>query len=222
MATPSPSSDGQAQPGKRLIPTAALLTSGEFVAAQASDDELLSRLALGKGRETALPELFTRHSEKSLRLAYRILGDWQASEEAVQDAFLRLADKAHLWRGECGCNTFFTRVLVNVCRNRGRVLRSNKNEIARGGAPTGLWAGLAASSRITEVAQRLEQEEVRRGIREAIERLPENYREVLILRDLEGWTYQRIAETLEVSLDEVKIWIFRGRRKLREILETRS
>jgi RNA polymerase sigma-70 factor (ECF subfamily) len=204
------------------VPDAASLPSGEYVAAQATDDELLSRLKLGKGRETALPELFTRHGEKSLRLAYRILGDWQSAEEAVQDAFLRLADKAHLWRGESGFQTFFTRVLVNVCRNRGRAMRTHKNENSRGGAPTGLWAGLAESSRVTEVAKRLEEEEVRQEIREAIQKLPENYREVLILRDLEGWSYQKIAETLEVSLDEVKIWIFRGRKKLREILERKA
>ena len=216
---PPPESDG---PGKRLKPDAASLPSGEYPAAKATDDELLSRLALGKGRETALPELFERHGEKSLRLAARILGDWQAAEEAVQDAFLRLAAKAHLWRGDCGFNTFFTRLLVNVCRNRSRTLRSAPGQMNTGGAPSGLMASLKASTRITAVAKHLEEEEARREMREAFDSLPENFREVLLLRELEGWSYQQIAETLELSLDDVRIRIYRGRRKLREFVENKE
>jgi len=196
--------------------------SGQFCASDQTDDELLSRLAMGKGKETALPELFERHGPRALRLAARILNDWQGAEEAVQDAFLRLADKAYLWRGECSFNTFFTRLLINVCRNR---LRRGHDALAKGklvGSPSVLLGGLAASSRMTEAGKRMQSEETRQAVREAMQQLPEKYREPLVLRELEGLEYKEIAEILEASLDEVRIWIYRGRQRLREILADRE
>lgn len=219
---PAPSPNAKHLPGGRLDPHAGLLPSGQYDASAASDDELLSRLASGRGRETALPELFARHGERSLRLAARILGDFQAAEEAVQDAFVRLADKASLWRGDASFNTFFTRLLVNLCRSR---RRRGHDVLAKGqnvGTPSQVLGGLAASSRITEVAKRLRAEEVRQAVHEALEALPEKYREVLVLRELQGLSYKEIAEVLEASLDEVRIWIYRGRERLRQVLEGRE
>lgn len=169
-----------------------------------------------------MPELFRRHGDSSLRLAVRILGDWQAAEECVQDAFLRLAEKASLWRGEAGFRTFFTRLLINVCRNR---RRRGHDVLAKGkiqGRASSLLGGVAASSRITEVAKQLQAEEARQTVREAIDQLPEKYREVLVLRELEGLSYKEIADVLEASLDEVRIWIYRGRNRLRVLLEGRE
>jgi RNA polymerase sigma-70 factor (ECF subfamily) len=209
--------------GSRRSDSEALnVPSGQFNARGATDEELLSRLALGRGHETALPELFERHGPRSLRLAARVLNDWQGAEEAVQDAFLRLADKAPLWRGECGFNTFFTRLLINVCRNR---LRRGHDALAKGqvlGSPSQLLGGLAASSRLTEAGKKMQAEEVKQAVREALAQLPEKYREPLILRELEGYEYKEIALILDASLDEVRIWIYRGRQRLKELLAERE
>ena len=208
--------------GKHSDPGAGLAASALFDAHGSSDEALLSRLAAGRGRETALPELFARHSERALRLAGHILGDWQAAEESVQDAFLRLADKAHLWRGDASFTTFFKRILVNVCRSR---RRRGHDVLAKGqiaGSPSQMLGGVAASSRITEVARQMQAEEVRRAVREALEKLPEKFREVLILRELEGLDYKAIAAVQDATLDEVRIWIYRGRQRLRAILEGRE
>lgn len=213
---------GKPAVGRRSDAEELSVPSGQFHASAATDDELLSRLALGRGRETALPELVERHGQRALRLAARILNDWQGAEEAVQDAFLRLAQKAPLWRGECGFGTFFTRILVNVCRNR---LRRGRDALARGhvaGSPSRLLGGVAASSRLTEVARGMQREEARQALLSALQRVPAKYREPLILRELEGYSYSQIAEILEASLDEVRIWIFRGRQRLREVLEARG
>lgn len=177
---------------------------------------------MGKGRETALPELFARHGERARRLAVQILGDWQSAEEAVQDSFLRLAEKAPLWRGESGFRTFFTRLLVNVCRAR---RRRGHDFLAKGrnvGSPSGVLRGVAASTRITEVAGRMQTEEIRLAVHGALQQLPEKFREVLILRELEGLGYKEIAVILDASLDEVRIWIYRGRERLRATLEGRE
>ena len=217
-----PPMDAMREQGKHIDPNAGLAASTIFDAKAASDETLLSRLAAGKGRETALPELFARHSERSLRLARNILNDWQTAEEAVQDAFLRLAAKAHLWRGDASFNTFFTRLLVNVCRSR---RRRGHDVLAKGqiaGTPSQMLGGVAASSRITEVARRMQAEEVKRAVREALDKLPEKFREVLILRELEGLDYKAIAEIQDATLDEVRIWIYRGRQRLRAVLEGRE
>lgn len=209
-------------PGPRRDPAAGLAASALFDAAGASDEQLLSRLAEGRGRETALPELFARHGDRALRLAHHILGDWGTAEESVQDAFLRLADKAHLWRGDASFNTFFTRLLVNVCRSR---RRRGHDVLAKGkiaGSPSQVLGGVAASSRVTDLAKKMQAEEIRRAVREAMEQLPEKFREVLVLRELEGLDYKAIAEILDATLDEVRIWIYRGRQRLRAILEGRE
>ncbi|MBI3828060.1 MAG: RNA polymerase sigma factor [Planctomycetes bacterium] len=214
--------DDPKAPGSRRDPQAGLMASAMFDAAGSSDEVLLSRLAEGKGRETALPELFARHGDRALRLARNILGDWQTSEEAVQDAFLRLAEKAHLWRGDASFNTFFTKLLVNVCRSR---RRRGHDAIAKGnlvGSPSQVLGGVAASSRITDLARQMQAEELRRTVRGALDKLPEKFREVLVLRELEGLDYKAIAEIQDATLDEVRIWIYRGRQRLRAILEGRE
>jgi len=218
---PDPTS-GAPRANRRSDDEELAVPSGEFRATGQNDDDLLSRLAMGHGRETALPELFERHGPRALRLAARILNDWQGAEEAVQDSFLRLSDKAHLWRGECSFNTFFTRMLINVCRNR---LRRGHDALAKGqivGSPSVLLGGLAASSRLTEAGKQMQAEETRQAVREAMQQLPEKYREPLVLRELEGLEYKEIAEILEASLDEVRIWIYRGRQRLRDILSDRQ
>lgn len=212
----------QPRPNRRSDKEELSVPSGAFKASGQTDEDLLSRLALGRGRETALPELFERHGARALRLAARILNDWQGAEEAVQDSFLRLSDKAYLWRGECSFNTFFTRMLINVCRNR---LRRGHDALAKGklvGSPSVLLGGLAASSRLTEAGKRMQDEETRQAVREAIQQLPEKYREPLVLRELEGLEYKEIAEILEASLDEVRIWIYRGRQRLKDHLSGRE
>jgi RNA polymerase sigma-70 factor, ECF subfamily len=178
----------------------------------AESDELLMR-KVAKGDLTAFRLLVERWEGAAKRYAYRIFGDYQAAEDAAQETFVRLYRSAGRYEPTAKFSTYFYTVLGNLCRDRIRAQRrkSGHGEIVEDvfvlddtvAAPEGL---------APEV--RVESEEERLLVREAVSELPEKLREALSLREFEGLSYQEIAGVMDANLGEVKTWIHRGRRRL--------
>ncbi|MGH7144866.1 MAG: RNA polymerase sigma factor [Planctomycetota bacterium] len=185
-------------------------------AGAAADVELVHALSSEQG-DLALAELIRRHAARSLQTARRVVGDFHLAEEAVQDAFMRLALKAKLFRGqsEGEFRTFFYRMLLNCCIRAGQKA-GRRREHAAGSA---VIKNIAASTRIVDVTRGLREEEARRQVRWALDRLPDRQRICLILREMDGQSYKEIATVLQVNLNDVRVWIHRGRKRLKTILE---
>jgi len=186
---------------------------------ESSEAELLER-ARG-GDLTAFEQLFEPHSNRLYRLAWHLLGKGSDAEDAVQEALLHAYQGLAGFRGESRFSTWLFRILLNACRMRLRQ-ESRRESLSfeelglafdQGGVllkPVRTWPVPAQ-----EVVLRNEMRDV---IRQGLAELPENYREVLVLVDMEGLSNQEAADSAEVSLSALKARLHRARLYLRHKL----
>ncbi|NJN14459.1 MAG: RNA polymerase sigma factor [Planctomycetes bacterium] len=179
-------------------------------------EPLMARMALGD--TSACEELMRTYGGAAYRFAYRIFRDRQISEDVSQELFFKLYRNAGRYEPQGKFTTYFYKVLNNLCLDTLR--RMNRKSLpdfqsfenpVLDGMPHGNVAGQP------EPAARLAEE--RRLVREAIGKLPESQRKVIVLRELEELKYREIAEVLDLSLNEVKVLIHRGRKALLRILQ---
>ncbi len=157
-----------------------------------------------------------QNQERVYRLALYLLGNAEEAKDAVQESFVKAWKKFETLRSETS-QAWITKITVNLCLDwlRRRKFREDFPE---------------SESEIQEDFEYrlpdpnpdpLEQclsDEMQTKVTEAISKLPAVYRSVVILRDLEGLSYQEIADVLNTRVSKVKSNLFRGRRKLKEIL----
>ncbi|MGE5672532.1 MAG: sigma-70 family RNA polymerase sigma factor [Mycobacterium leprae] len=187
--------------------------------ATAPDELLVQRAQVGD--ERALCELITRYERKTYNLAYRLMGNHADAADAAQEALVRVYTHLHLFRGDSAFSTWLFRVATNTCldelRRRGRVrcasldstLSTDVGELPR-----------QSGGEDESPAERAERHEIQAAVQRAINRLPEDYRIVVVLRDLHEYSYQEIADSLGTSLGTVKSRLHRARHALRLILRT--
>ena len=174
------------------------------------DDELIA--AVARGNQPALLALYDRHGRMGYGLAYRILGDAGAAEEAVQDAYLRLWRRAATFDAQRGGARSWLLTIVHHCAID--LLRR------RAGAPP-VVAGLdemadrrSVPDAWREVSGRLESERVRT----AVERLPTEQRRAIELAFFDGLTHREIAERDGLPLGTVKGRLRLGLKRLSGLL----
>jgi len=188
------------------------------------EEELLK--AFRNGDSAAFDELIGMYSAKLYKVAYALLGSRQDAEEVVQDTFLRAYRALHAFRGESSLETWLHRITVNLARNK---FQWNRR---RGG---GLNVSLAASGEETDgdpgttpeqdVPDRrmepdlvLEHDEIGKNIMKALNSLPDNLRETMLLRHVNDMPYEQIAQKLDCKVGTVKSRLSRGREMLRDYL----
>lgn len=176
--------------------------------------------ALRAGDDAAYEELVRGHGAHLLAVARRLLGDGEDARDAVQDAFASAFRAIGSFAGEARLSTWLHRIAVNAALMKLRTRRRKPEQPiddllpvfeADGHRrdPGGPW----------QPAERLERREVRKRVRDAIERLPESYRTVLVLRDIEELDTAEVAEHLGVTAGVVKTRLHRARQALRTLLD---
>ena len=166
-------------------------------------------------------EIYDTFQPQIVRYLARLVGENEA-EDLTQETFAKVHRNLDGFRGDSKLSTWIYRIATNVARDR---LRSAS---FRGGASTAsLDEGMDiedANAWTGEKARNTEGVTIRKEMNECIRRfiddLPEDYSDVLVLQDLEGFKNQEIAEILGISLDNVKIRLHRARTKLRGELQT--
>jgi RNA polymerase sigma-70 factor, ECF subfamily len=168
--------------------------------------------------EEALP-----HLDAVYRFAIRLAGSPDEAEDLVQETFLRAFRSWDQYtRGTRAKSWLFT-----ICRNvflRKRERAKRHEEILSENAPRSDVSGASLSNPVWSTVQALDPEGdffesiVDDRIIEAIEALPEEYRTAVVLSDIEGLPYAEIADLMEVPVGTVKSRLFRGRRRLQEVL----
>lgn len=160
--------------------------------------------------QTKLESMLNEHQQAVYRLAYYMLSDAEDAKDVAQEAFIRAWKKVRKIRSETARN-WLLRTTHNLCIDR---LRRRKFQ--------GEWPEEAEAVFVADIPGPLEtclSHETRQLVREAIARLPLNLRTPVVLRDLEGLSYDEIAEMLSEPLGTVKSNICRGRRLLRKQLQ---
>jgi RNA polymerase sigma-70 factor (ECF subfamily) len=170
---------------------------------------LLARLRAGDPR--AFEELVIGYQHRVFGVALRMLGNRAEAEEIAQEVFLRAHRAVADFRGEARLGTWLYGIASRLCLNR---LASPDRRMGRGDA---ILADMTAAT--PDAAAELERAELDAALRTAIAELPEERRLVLVLRDVEGLSYEQIAEALAVDPGTVRSRLHRARMQLKEKLE---
>ncbi len=182
------------------------------------DDWQLLALA-GDGDEGAFRTIVERHQDRLVRLCQRLLHDREEALDAAQEVFIKAYRKAGKLEAKGELFTWLYRVATNHCLNklrRQRIVRflpiGNPHEEENG------W--LEPADRASTPDQQLAARQRWQVTQDAISRLPDNQRAVLVLAKFEGLSYRQIAETLEITEGAVESRLFRAMRNLSKAQES--
>jgi RNA polymerase sigma-70 factor (ECF subfamily) len=174
------------------------------------------------GNRIAFDELVLRYKDRVFNLCYRFMGDYQEAEDSAQDVFLKVYRSLKRFRFESSFYTWLYRISVNTCKNRlktsgYKVIKkstflANPENINKDCQP--MERGIEVKSPIAE----LEKKERIRLVQNAIDSLPAGQKDVIILRDIEGLSYEEIINITGYRLGTLKSKLSRARHALRERL----
>ena len=188
----------------------------------AVEDQFLERLR--RGEVAAFERLVAERSSDVYALLYRLTSDAEESRDLTQETFLRAFQSISRFRGDADLKTWIYRIAINQARNRWRWWKRRRRDVTvslddnRGPSEQPLSASLRNDDAPDPEQETLARE--REGqLRAALLGLRSAYREAVILRDVEGFSYEEIATTLEISIGTVKSRLSRGRLELRRKLE---
>jgi RNA polymerase sigma-70 factor (ECF subfamily) len=180
-------------------------------------------VALARGRDPqAFREIMTRHNRRLYRVARGVLGDDAEAEDVVQDAYLNAFRSLDSFRGDASLATWLTRIALNEALGRKRRRRPTV-DIANLDALTEearvvIFPGVQTPPNPESEASRAE---TRRLLEQAVDRLPEPFRIVFVLREIEQMSVEETASQLALRPETVKTRLHRARRLLREALMER-
>jgi len=173
------------------------------------------RLAQG-GNAHAFEQLYGLHSRRVYNLCLRMAGDPTEAEDLTQEAFLQMFRKVHTFRGESSFSTWLHRLTVNVVLMRIRKRRHLEKSLDAMFEPeedskVPMEFG-APDLRLSGMLDHL-------NLDRAIDQLPDGYREMFILHDVQGYEHKEIAAILGCSIGNSKSQLFKARLRLRELLQ---
>lgn len=184
-----------------------------------SPDEAALLVRLRAGEDAAYRELLNQQGGRLLSVARRLLRDEDDARDCLQDAFLSAFRAIDRFEGQAKLGTWLHRIVVNACLMRLRSRKRHPEDLIDPQLPEldqyGFRIGPTEMTAAT-ADELLERKEVRREVREAIDALPEGYRTVLVLRDIEELDTAETAELLEVTPGAVKTRLHRARVALRD------
>jgi RNA polymerase sigma-70 factor (ECF subfamily) len=154
------------------------------------------------GNKNSVKELYNSYSNDVFHYSLSILKDYEDAKDAVQEVFIQYLKKEDAFRGECSYKTWLLTITRNYCFKK----LNNK------------------STRMQEAGQEFPAAydmniEANISLHDALEGLSPDEYEIIYLREYAGYSYQEIAEILKISLDNVKIKLFRVRQRLKKYLK---
>ena len=160
------------------------------------------------GDNSAFQILVKRHKEKVRNIVYVTMNNSALVDDIAQEVFITVYRNLKYFRFESQFTTWLYRITVNRCKDYLRKMNVRK-----------IFSPLEEGKEVTEYTTPAENNDVSRIVRDAISKLPVKLRMPLVLKDIEGFSYQEISETLKCEMGTVKSRIFRGRERLKEILQ---
>ena len=203
-----------------LASSAATLANGRTWSGAADSDEfLVQQCRQGDLRSFAV--LVRKYQDRLFNTTFRLCGNYQDACELTQEAFLRALRGITGFRGDAKFYTWLFRIALNLIRSHQR--RAGRRHFSSLDEPDGKleFASQAAAlldGDCADPAQRAIRTERNHKVLAALGRLAEQYRTVIVLRDIDGLDYEQIAQALSLPVGTVKSRIHRGRLTLREYL----
>ena len=176
-----------------------------------------------EGEQEAYGHLFERYREKAYRTAYRFLGHEEEAADATQDSFIKAFGALDGFEGRSKFSTWLMRIVTNTCLDRRR------SQVSQ---PTVSWddeltevtseTEQVGAHRVTGAGERMEHEELKTALVEALGHLTEEHRTVFVLHTDEEMTYREIAEALSISEGTVMSRLYHARKNLQRMLGRRG
>jgi RNA polymerase sigma-70 factor, ECF subfamily len=183
-----------------------------------SEAALVERCAAGE--QSACAELVSGHERMVFQLAFHMLGDRDEALDLSQDVFLSVFRTIHKFRGQSALKTWIYRIVINHARNRQRWWRRRHKA-----DQVSLDAHMAAHGELPQVGddtspdRALARKQLAERLWSALDGLPFDQRTVIVLREIEGMSYEEIAFSSGVAVGTVKSRLTRARQTLRRQLQ---
>lgn len=162
------------------------------------------------GDRSTFERIVQSHQDRIYNLCHYLLGNPQDAEDAAQEVFIKAFRKLKEFRPESSLYTWLYRIGVNTCLDHKRKLRPeplrNESQVAELPSPE------------SSPERNYQSKEIGRAINSALEQLSEHSRAVIVLKEIEGLSYEEIAEVLNTSVGTIKSRLSRTRDELRRIL----
>jgi RNA polymerase sigma-70 factor (ECF subfamily) len=183
------------------------------------DDAELARRCAARDRG-AMEHVIVANNQRLFRAAWSILKSRPDAEEAVQAAYMSAFANIGTFEGRSALSTWLTRIVINESLGRRRADVRRRGHLKQEGVALmadyrdALMRGSDAEAPDATVAR----EQIRRLLEQAVARLPDTFRSVFVLRDVEGLSSEETAQILAIPVATVKTRLFRARRRLQEML----
>lgn len=182
-----------------------------------TDLELVQRVQAGDKK--SFDVLVLKYQHKVVNLVMRYVHDQDVSQDVAQEAFIKAYRGLKNFRGESAFYTWLYRIAINTAKNhlvsQGR--RAPANDIDADEAEQ--YEGESALKEYATPEHELLRDEIQAMVTQAIESLPDDLRTAIVLRELEGMSYEEIAEAMECPIGTVRSRIFRAREAIDKVLQ---
>jgi len=175
-----------------------------------SDEQLMS-LFQG-GDENAYIELVNRYKDKLINFIFNYLGDLESSEDVVQETMIKLYQKKHYYKEIAKFSTWLYTIAKNLANTELRKRKQRKTTLLSQFSKDDKTYELPSND--PEPGQEIQTDIVNKIIRDAVEQLSEKFKIVIVLRDIQGLSYEDISEIINVPIGTVKSRINRARLQL--------
>ncbi len=179
----------------------------------ADDTDLVERFIAGD--IPAFAELVRRYQDKIYNLCSYMLADPDIAQDAAQDAFLKAYYRLKDFRGDCAFYSWLYRIAVNTCLDEKRRSRQPTDYMEPAPSLEEIPSPSPSADRIYQ------SKETSHAIQAALQKLPEGLRAAILLKEMEGLSYEEIADACRISVGTVKSRISRARVELRRLLRAR-
>lgn len=176
-----------------------------------------------KGNVDAFEVLVLKHQKKMINIAYRMIGNYEDACEIVQDAFISAYKGIKNFEEKAKFSTWLYTIVVNLSKNRLKQIKTQQYyEGSSVDAPTVTdksQINVDPASGEPSIIERLERKDVQQNVQECINSLNSEFKGVIILRDIQGFSYDEISDMLKISEGTVKSRLFRARYALKDCLK---
>lgn len=208
---------------RKMAGAAALGNLASAIAVRAEEASIIAELK--SGSEDAYAWLITHYHQPIYSLVYRILSDPADAADTTQEVFLKVFRGMKRFNGESSLKTWLYRIAIHEASNQRRWwFRHKSKETTMEASPDDNGNAYGICDTLVDKGEspfdQLAHEEVRARVDHELQQVSEPYRTTVILRDIEGLSYEEIAEVLQVSLGTVKSRLIRGREALKKRLES--
>ena len=187
-----------------------------------SDQDAALVRAIQAGDMAAFDQMVVKHKDKLFNMVYWFLGDYQEANDCSQDIFIKVFKSIKKFRSESSFSTWLYRIAINTCKNRlkSSAYRWKKKTVPLENPESSEDGNLSykIQNNSPSPANELEKKERLMMIQKAINALPQEQNRVIVLRDIQGLSYQEISDITGLNLGTVKSRLARARLALRNKL----